>query len=303
MSVNLALIQDLLRPGLLAVTGKYPQISTDYSKVFKTVKSTMALERSAEMRMLGLARLKGEGANIEFDNSAGQAYVYNQEHLEIALGFAVTQKAIEDNLYEKDFNLTALNMTDAFSQTKEVFAANVFNSGTTYNQATGGDGQALFSTAHPVKGTTVGNRASGDPELNETTLLNAMTGIRTNWRDAAGLKFRARGKKLIVHPGNEQVAVRLTKTEMRPGTTDNDVNAVLSVAGGLSDGYMVMEFLTAVKPWFVQTDVPGLLYMERVKFDTQMHSDPLTNNLLVTGRERYSFGYNNWRAVYGSFPT
>lgn len=303
MATNLASIASLLRPGLFEITGRYDQIPSDYDKVFKVTKSKYAVERSVETRLIGLARLKAEGANIEFDNGSGEAYSYNQEHLEIALGFAVTQKAIEDNLYEKDFNLTALNMRDSFLQTKEIYGANIFNAGTTYVASVGGDGKALFATDHPVKGNTVANRAVGDPELNEATLLNAMTGIRTNWRDAAGLKIRARGRKLIVHPGNEQAAVRLTKTELRPGTADNDVNAIRSVAGGLSEGYMVMEYLTAVKPWFVLTDKDGLLYMERVKFETNIHTDNLTNNLLVTGRERYSFGYNNWRSVYGSFPT
>jgi hypothetical protein len=140
-------------------------------------------------------------------------------------------------------------------------------------------------------------------DLNEATLLNAMISIRVNFRDQAGLKVFARGRKLIVPPQLEPVADRLTKTELRPGTADNDVNAILSTAGGLPEGYMVCDFLTSPYAWFVLTNIDGLSYMERVKFETDMQVDFVTDNLLVKGYERYSFAYYNWRALWASFPT
>ena len=130
-----------------------------------------------------------------------------------------------------------------------------------------------------------------------------MIGIRTNFKDAAGLKVFARGRKLIVPPQLEPIAIRLTKTELRPGTADNDVNAVISTAGGLSEGYMVMDFLTSSYAWYVLTNIKGLVYMERVPYEMDMQVEFTTDNLLVKAYERYSFGYYNWRSVWGSFPT
>ena len=166
-----------------------------------------------------------------------------------------------------------------------------------------GDGVALCSTAHPIDGGTVANTPSVQVDLNEATLLNAMIAIRTNFKDQAGLKVFARARKLIVAPQNEPVAIRLLKTELRPGTADNDVNAIMTTAGGLPESYMVNDFLTSAYPWFLLTNIDGLSYMERVKFETDMQVDFVTDNLLVKGYERYSFGYYNWRSIYGSFPT
>jgi hypothetical protein len=177
------------------------------------------------------------------------------------------------------------------------------NTATTYNAAVGGDGVALCSTAHPIDGGTVANTPTTQVDLNEATLLNAMIAIRTNFKDQAGLKVFARGRKLIIPPQLEPVAIRLLKTELRPGTADNDVNALMTTAGGLPEGYMVNDFLTSPYAWFLLTNIDGLAYMERVKFETDMQVDFVTDNLLVKGYERYSFGYYNWRSIYGSFPT
>ena len=162
---------------------------------------------------------------------------------------------------------------------------------------------ALCSTAHPIDGSTVANTPTVQVDLNEATLLNSMIAIRTNFKDQAGLKVFARGRKLIVPPQLEPVAIRLTKTELRPGTADNDVNAIMTTAGGLSEGYMVNDFLTSAYAWFLLTNIDGLSYMERIKFETDMQVDFVTDNLLVKGYERYSFGYYNWRSIFGSFPT
>jgi hypothetical protein len=303
MAVNLSAIKDLLLPGLRGVEGKYEQIPSQYDKIFNKHDSKMALERTAEMRFLGLAQLKTEGGQTAFDNNAGERYVYNQEHTEIALGYAITRKAIDDNLYKTQFMPSNLGLIESFHQTKEIYGANVLNTATTYNASVGGDGKALCASDHPIDGATVPNIPTTPVDLNESTLLNAMIAIRTNFKDQAGLKIFARGRKLIIPPQLEPVAIRLTKTELRPGTADNDVNAIMSTAGGLSDGYMVNDFLTSQYAWFLLTNIDGLSYMERVKFESDMQVDFVTDNLLVKGYERYSFGYYNWRSIWGSFPT
>ena len=303
MAVNLSAIKDLLLPGLRGIEGKYEQIPSQYDKIFTKHNSKMALERTAEMRFLGYAQLKTEGGQTSFDNGAGERFIYNQEHTEIGLGYAITRKAIDDNLYKTQFAPSNLGLVESFQQTKEIYGANVLNTATTYNGAIGGDGVALIATNHPIDGGTVANRPTTDVELNEATLLNGMISIRTNFRDQAGLKVFARGRKLVVPPQLEPVAIRLTKTELRPGTADNDVNAIMSAAGGLPEGYMVNDYLTSTGAWFLLTNIDGLSYMERVKFETDMQVDFVTDNLLVKGYERYSFGYYNWRSIFGSFPT
>jgi len=303
MAVNLSAIKDLLLPGLRGVEGKYEQIPAQYDKIFTKHDSKMALERTAEMRFLGLAQLKTEGGQTAFDNSAGERFIYNQEHTEIALGYAITRKAIDDNLYKTQFAPSNLGLIESFGQTKEIYGANILNTATTYNSSIGGDGKALCATDHPIDGGTVSNRPATDVDLNESTLLNAMISIRTNFKDQAGLKVFARGRKLVVPPQLEPVAIRLTKTELRPGTADNDVNAIMSTAGGLPEGYLVNDFLTSARAWFLLTNIDGLSYMERVKFESDMQVDFVTDNLLVKGYERYSFGYYNFRSIFGSFPS
>ena len=303
MAVNLSAIRDLLLPGLRGVEGKYPQIPSQWDKVFEKAKSNMALERTAEMRYLGLAQIKTEGGAVGFDNNASERYVYNQEHYEIGLGYAITRKAIDDNLYKTQFTPTNLGLIESFAQTKEIYGANILNTATTYNASVGGDGKALCATDHPIDGATVANRPTVDVDLNEASLLNGMIAIRQNFKDIAGLKIFARGRKLIVPPTLEPVAIRLTKTELRPGTANNDVNAILTTAGGLPEGYMVNDFLTSQRAWFLLTNIKGLVYMERVPYEMDMQVDFTTDNLLVKGYERYSFGYYNFRSIYGSFPT
>src|SRR5262245_61292636 len=229
MPVALSQIRDLLLPGLWGISGKYPMIERQWPKVFRQTQSNMALERRAAMRYLGLAQLKQEGAPTSFDNQAGQRYVYNAEHFEIGLGYAITRKAIDDNLYKSEFGPSNDGLMESFKETEEIYAANVFNSGSTFNAAVGGDGVALFSTAHPTDYGNIANTPTSDVDLNETTLLNALIAIRSTWRDNAGLKIHARGKKVLVPAGLEPVALRLFRSELRPGTATNDVNAILGI--------------------------------------------------------------------------
>ena len=303
MAINLSAIKDLLLPGLRGIEGKYEMIPSQYDKIFTAFDTKLALQSTAEMRYLGLAQLKTEGGQTAFDNNAGERYVYNQEHNELALGYAITRKAIDDNLYKTQFHPSNLGLIESFHQTKEIYAANVLNTATTYNASVGADGVALCATTHPIDGGTVANTPATFTDLNEATALNGMIAIRTNFKDQAGLKIFARGRKLIIPPALEPVAIRLTKTELRPGTADNDVNAILSTAGGIPEGYMVDDFLTSSFAWFFLTNIAGLAYMKRIAFETDMQVDFVTDNLLVKGYERYSFSYFNWRALWGNFPT
>lgn len=301
MTIALGSIRDLLLPGVMELPGKYDMMKPQWKGYFAQGKSNMAVERSVSLRFLGLAQLKNEGAPTNFDNNAGERFVYSQEHVEIGLGYAITRKAVDDNLYKAQFDPSNLGLLDSFQQTKEIFAANVLNTGNVYNTQIGGDGVSLINVAHPVDGYTVPNQPSVDMDLNESSLYSGLMQIR-QFRNNAGLKIFARGRKLLVPLQLEYVAARLTKTELRPGTADNDVNALLHT-GGLSEGYEVLDFLTSTFAWFLLTTIKGLIYLERVAFETSMWVDDTTDNLLTKGYERYSFGYNDWRAIWGTYPT
>lgn len=303
MPVSLAQIRDLLLPGLWAVTGEYPQLPRVWNKVFQTRKSNMALERSVSMRYLPVAQLKQEGAPTTFDNQSGERYIYNQEHNEISLGFAITRKTIDDNLYKTEFGPSAMGLRNAFLRAEEIYAADVLNTAETFSTSVGGDGKALAATDHPVDGGTVSNKASPAVSLNETSLLNAQVAINANWRDNANQRMNAKPRRLVIPPQLEPVAVRLLKTELRPGTAMNDVNAILSVQGGVPDGYLVWNYLTSQYAWFLLTDQSGLVHMDRIPYESDMSVEFTSDNLLVKGYQRYSFSYNDWRSLYASFPT
>lgn len=303
MPVALASIRDMLYPGLRGITGKYQQIPRQYDKIFQYIKSEQSVERTSENRYLPLARLKNEGNTSFFDNRAGERFVWNQSHLEMSLGYAITRPAIDDNLYKTQFNPSNLGLQESFNQTKEIYAASVFNLGNVVNTNIGGDGQALFSTAHPVDGGSYANAPSTAVDLSESALLSAMISIRTNFVDQAGLKHYARGKMLLIPPALEPVAIRLLESPMRPGTGDNDVNAIRSTTGGLKEGYFVCDFLTSPYAWFLLTNIAGLAYMERIPFEMSMEVEFTTDNLLVKGYERYSLSYYNPRSSWGTFPT
>ena len=301
MSINLSAIRDLLLPGLYDLTGQYEMIPTQWSTVFEKRNSKMALERSVAMRYLGLASIKNEGGATAFDNAGGERWVFNQEHNEIGLGYAITRKSIDDNLYKEQFNPSNLGLVDSFGQTKEIFGANVLNNAFTYQTQIGGDGVALCATNHPVDGGVWANAPGTPLDLNEASIQSLLM-LTRQFVNEANIKIFARGRKVIVPIQLEYVMERLYKTELRPSTANNDVNATIT-SGGIPDGYQVMDFLTSPFSWFIKTDKPGLNYMSRVPFETDMQVDPITGNLLVIGYERYSFGYNDPRAIAGTNPT
>jgi hypothetical protein len=304
MAVNLSSIKDLLVPGLRKVTGEYKDISKIYDKIFDVSSSKMQVERVASMRYLGIAALKADGGATKFDNDEGEMYVYNQKHIGVGIGYAITRNAIDDNLYKPQFKPSNLGLMKSVHQYKEIVGANIFNNGTTYDPNVGGDQVALFSTAHPISnGGLIANKPTIDVDLNESTLLAAQAAIRGNFRDNAGLRMQARARKLVVPIALEPVAIRLTKTELRPGTNDNDVNAILSTSGGIPGGFIVHDYLTSNFAWFLLSDQEGLSYLQRIPFETDMQVDFITDNLLVKAFERFSFSYFDFRAAYASFPT
>lgn len=304
MAINTSQIRDLLRPGLREVTGEYKDIPTQYKRIFTTTPSTMMIERTAHVAYLSYAQMKQEGGATQFDNAAGQRWVYNAETFEVGLAYAITRKAIRDDLYKTEFKPTALGLGKAFKEFWEVQSFNVLNNGTTYDATIGGDDQPLFSTSHPVDGATAANRFSVDMGLNETSLMQAIKNIRTNWVDERNLKISGRPRRdgLLVPVNLMDVAERITKTELRPGTADNDINAVRTVEGGVVD-YHVCDYLSSNYAWFVLTDNEGLKFFERDPYETDMWVDNTTDNLIVKAYQRATPSYTDWRCSYGSFPT
>lgn len=303
MPVALSQIRDLLLPGLWGISGKYQMIERQWPKIFRQTTSNMALERRAAMRYLGLAQLKQEGAPTSFDNQAGERFVYNAEHNEIGLGYAITRKAIDDNLYKSEFGPSNDGLMESFKETEEMYGANIFNTGTTFNGTVGGDGVALFSASHPTDTVAISNIANPAVGLNETTLLNSGIAIRTTWIDNAGLKIHARAKKYVVPPQLEPIAIRLQRSELRPGTATNDVNAIQYMNESFKEGYVVWDYLTSAFAWFTLTNHEGLILFNRKPFEMDMSVEFTTDNLLVKGYQRYVFSYYDWRSVWGSFAT
>lgn len=302
MPVALSAIRDELLPGLFDVRGQYDQIPKVWDKVFVTRKSEMSVERSTQMRYLGLPQYKSEGSNTQFDNNAGQRFVWNFVNKAVGLGYAITREAIADNLYKTQFNPTNLGLQRSYAQFKEIVTADVLNNATVYNASLGGDGVALCSTAHPYDLGTWANRPTTDLDLSEASLLSAQTSIPQNFVDEAGLRIMAEAKRLVVPQALEPVAIRLLKTELRPGTANNDINVIPSTAGGVKD-YLTWRYLTSTTAWFLTTNIEGLIMMDREPFEMDMWVDNVTDNLLVKAYERYSVGHNDPRALWGSFPT
>src|SRR5215469_2742564 len=196
MPVALANIRSELLPGLFDVRGSYEMIPRQWDKVFKTHKSNMAVERSTQMAFVGLPFLKDEGAATQFDNNAGERFTWAFVHIEVALGYAITRKAIDDNLYKAQFNPTNLKLQEAFAQFKEIQASNILNNGQTYQTSIVGDGVSLFNTAHPYDGGTWANTSATPLSLNESTLLANMTNVRTQFVNERGLRILSRARRL-----------------------------------------------------------------------------------------------------------
>ena len=301
MAINRSSARDLLLPGLADIEGKYPQIPTRWKQWASTAPSKMAMERIDEMRYSGLAQLKQEGGATSFDNASGQRYTYVAQHVSVGLGFAITREMLDDNLYKEHFGPQSMGWAESFAQFKEVYVHSLLNSGTTYNASIVGDGQPLFSTAHPIDNGTYSNRPNPDLDFNESAVEYALNTIRL-WPDQAGLLAMVRARKIVLPVALSWAGERLLKTELRTSTANNDVSAIIT-SGAIPEGYMVSEFLTSAFAWFIMTSVHGLRVYDRVPYEMDLQVDPTSGNLLCLGYERYAPVFSNPRAVWGSLPT
>ena len=292
------LLKELL-PGLNALFGlEYARYGEEHKEIYETESSERSFEEETKLSGFSAAPVKNEGQAIGYDN-AQEAWTARYNHETIALGFSLTEEAIEDNLYDSLSARYTKALARAMSYTKQVKAASILNNGfsTAY---TGGDGQSLFSASHPlVAGGTNSNTPTTAADLNETSLEAAVIQIAA-WTDERGLLIAAKPKKLIIPPALQFVATRLLETEKRVGTTDNDLNA-LKNNGSIPGGYTVNHFLTDTNAWFLTTDVPnGLKHFIRAPLKNAMDGDFDTGNVRYKSRERYSFGWSDPLGIYGS---
>jgi hypothetical protein len=299
MAISRAQLLKELLPGLNALFGmEYARYGEEHKEIYETEASERSFEEETKLAGFSAAPVKNEGSAIAYDN-AQEAFTARYTHETIALGFSITEEAIEDNLYDSLSARYTKALARAMAYTKQVKAASVLNNGFSSSYL-GGDGVALFSTAHPlVSGGTNSNRPSTNADLNETSLENAVIQIAA-WTDERGLLIAAKPRKLIIPPALMFVATRLLETNLRVGTTDNDINA-LKNNGSIPEGYTVNHFLTDTNGWFLCTDVPnGLKHFERMPLANSMDGDFDTGNVRYKARERYSFGWSDPLGVFGS---
>ena len=290
MAISRAQLLKELLPGLNALFGlEYARYGEEHKEIY---------EIETKLSGFSAAPVKNEGSAIAYDN-AQEAWTARYNHETIALGFSLTEEAIEDNLYDSLSARYTKGLARAMAYTKQVKSAAVINNGFSANY-TGGDGVALFSTAHPlIIGATNSNRPSTSADLNETSLENAVIQIAA-WTDERGLLIAAKPKKLIIPPALQFVATRLLETSLRVSTTDNDINA-LKNNGSIPEGYTQNHFLTDTNGWYLTTDVPnGMKMFVRTPLANSMDGDFDTGNVRYKSRERYSFGWSDPLGMYGS---
>ena len=299
MAISRAQLLKELLPGLNALFGmEYARYGEEHKEIYETETSERSFEEETKLSGFSAAPVKNEGSAIAYDN-AQEAWTTRYNHETIALGFSITEEAIEDNLYDSLSARYTKGLARAMAYTKQVKAAATINNGFSASYA-GGDGVALFSTAHPlVNGGTNSNRPSTAADLNETSLENAVIQIAA-WTDERGLLIAAKPKKLIVPPALQFVATRLLETNLRVGTTDNDINA-LKNNGSIPEGYTINHYLTDTNGWYLTTDVPnGLKHFVRSPLANSMDGDFDTGNVRYKARERYSFGWSDPLGMFGS---
>jgi len=300
MAISRAQLLKELLPGLNALFGlEYARYGEEHKEIYETEKSERSFEEETKLSGFSAAPVKNEGQALSYDN-AQEAFTARYNHETIALGFSITEEAIEDNLYDSLSARYTKGLARAMAYTKQVKAASTLNNAFN-SQYVGGDGVSLLNSAHPlVNGGTNANTPSTPADLNETSLENAVIQIAA-WTDERGLLIAARPKKLIVPPALMFVATRLLDTELRVGTNNNDLNAIKN-NGSIPEGYTVNHFLTAPNAWFLTTDVPnGLKHFERVSLQNSMDGDFDTGNVRYKSRERYSFGWSDPLGLYGSY--
>jgi len=299
MAISRAQLLKELLPGLNALFGlEYAKYGEEHKEIYETETSERSFEEETKLSGFGQAPVKNEGSAIAYDN-AQEAWTARYTHETIAMGFSITEEAVEDNLYDSLSSRYTKALARGMAYTKQVKAAAILNNGFS-GGPTYGDGQVLFSTAHPlVSGGVNSNTPSTPADLNETSLENAVIQIAA-WTDERSLLIAAKPRKLIVPPSLMFVATRLLETELRVSTADNDINA-LKNNGSIPEGYTVNHYLTDTNAWFLCTDVPnGLKHFVRTPLSTGMDGDFDTGNVCYKSRERYSFGVSDPLGIFGS---
>ena len=299
MAISRAQLLKELLPGLNALFGlEYAKYGEEHKEIYETESSERSFEDETKLSGFSAAPVKNEGSAIAYDNGQ-EAWTARYNHETIAMGFSLTEEAIEDNLYDSLSARYTKALARSMAYTKQVKAAAVLNNGFTagYN---GGDGTTLFSATHTlVSGGTNSNVPSTPSDLNETSLESAVIQISL-WTDERSLLIAAKPRKLVVPPALQFVATRLLETELRVGTNDNDINA-LKNNGSIPEGYAINHFLTDSNAWFLTTDVPnGMKHFERTPLQNSMDGDFDTGNVRYKSRERYSFGWSDPLGMYGS---
>ena len=297
MAISRGQLVKELEPGLNALFGlEYKNYANEHAEIFDTENSDRAFEEEVMLSGFANAPIKAEGTGVSFDN-AQETFTARYTHETLALAFAITEEAIEDNLYDRLASRYTKALARSMANTKQVKAANVLNNA--FGTANGGDGKELCATDHPIVTGTEQNELTTAADLNETSLEQALIDIAA-LTDERGLKIAAKGMKLIVPSALQFTAERLMKSTQRVGTADNDINAVVSM-GMIPQGYTVNHYLTDTDAFFIKTDVPnGLKHFVRSPMKTAMEGDFTTGNVRYKARERYSFGFSDWRGIFGS---
>ena len=298
MTINTTAIRSLLEPGLNAVFGDYPSYPAQWREIFDVYSSDKAVEKDIEMKFLGLAQLKAEGASTVYD-TMGERFTTSYVARTASQGFIITRNAIKDNLYKSRFPMQAKGLRRSFEQLKETICASVLNNGFDATNYPIGDGVALFSTAHPIDGSTVANRPTAEADLNETSLEAALIAVQA-FKDQAGLKVMVQPRKLVVPPQLQFTTARLLRGDWQVDSANRNINAIKNM-NMVPEGFVVNQFLTDVDAWFLLTNADnGFKFFQREGFSTDMYTDFDNENLKVKGLERYSAGVSNFRAGYGT---
>jgi len=298
MAISRSQLVKELEPGLNALFGlEYKRYENQHAEIYTNENSDRAFEEEVMLSGFGNAQVKAEGQGVSFDD-AQETFTARYTHETVALAFAITEEAIEDNLYDRLASRYTKALARSMANTKQVKAANVLNNAFSSSSA-GGDGKELCATDHPIAAGTEQNELSTAADLNETSLEQALIDIAA-MVDERGLKIAAKGNKMIIPSALQFTAERLMKSAGRVGTADNDINAVKSM-GMVPQGYVVNNFLTDTDAWFIRTDVPnGMKMFVRAPIKTAMEGDFDTGNVRYKARERYSFGWSDPRGIFGS---
>ena len=299
MAISRAQLAKELEPGLNALFGlEYDRYDNEHSEIFDEESSDRAFEEEVMLAGFSTAPNKSEGGAISFDD-AQETYTARYSHETIALAFSITEEAIEDNLYDRLAGRYTKALARSMAQTKQIKAASILNNAFTAGASAGGDGVAFMSASHPTVNGTQSNLLTVAADLNETSLEQALIDI-AGFQDERGLKIAVRGMKLIIPKELQFVAERVLNSNLRPGSADNDANALKNM-GMLPEGAVVNHFLTDTDAFFIKTDAPnGLKYFNRAAIKTAMEGDFDTGNMRFKARERYSFGFSDWRCLFGT---